>query len=70
MVMLPLGNFVSNRTMCEDRFRELYNNFKNEGIEYTRGYVQGRRWNPLNLLFIEYRAAKKALEDMFKESNQ
>jgi hypothetical protein len=55
--ILAHGEAVRNRTI-----NRYYNEFLDKGREFTDGYLEGRKWNPLNSFSLRHKAAKKALE--------
>ena len=62
--MIPYGSYTYNQEMSRRGREEYQKEFIKKGVGFTRGYLEGRRGNLLNIFSVKYKAAKEALEDM------
>jgi hypothetical protein len=54
---------IRGRLVEKEEFRQ---EFLEKGIDYTRGYIEGRKWRLSNLVNLRYHAAKEALGPLEK----
>ena len=62
------GSWVQAQMGAELEIRSHYREFKEKGIAYTEGFVEGRKGRLSNLFNLRVIAAKRVLEDMTKDS--